>query len=154
MLPGGGDDPLAAVLDEVVQQEQRLVGPPPVCPVVLQHPLPEHTHGLWEGLVGEGERGHLLHLLARGTPGVVVSGVANLGLRLRVVHHDVGGLVHHLADLPHGDHGGGGGGEEGDKTKTRLWSLTTTEWLVKMERWSWTTLQLLHLAPPPLPCLH
>lgn len=107
VLPGGGDDPLAAVLDEVVQQEQRLVGPPPVCPVVLQHPLPEHTHGLWEGLVGEGERGHLLHLLARGTPGVVVSGVANLGLRLRVVHHDVGGLVHHLADLPHGDHGGG-----------------------------------------------
>ena len=28
----------------------------------------------------------------------------HLGLGLSVVHHDVGGLVHQLSHLPHGDH--------------------------------------------------
>ncbi len=104
VFSGRGDDPLAAILDEIVEQEKPLVSPPPVGSIVLQHSLPQHAHHLGKLLVGEGEGGQLLHLLSGGAPGVVVGGVAHLGLGLSVVHHDVGGLVHHLAHFPHGNH--------------------------------------------------
>ena len=63
---------------QIVQQQQRLVNPPPVRPLVMEHPLPQHPHHLWEGLVSEGAAGDLLHLLPRRTPGVIISGLANL----------------------------------------------------------------------------
>jgi len=47
MVPGRLDHTVRAVLDKVVQQQHRLVDPPPVLALlILEHPLPEHAHHL------------------------------------------------------------------------------------------------------------
>lgn len=99
-----GHHAFTAILEQVVQEQQGLVSASPVGVIIDQHALPQHAHGLGKLLVGEGESRHLLHLLTRGSPRVVIGGIAYLGLGIRVVHHQIGGLVHHLADLPHGNH--------------------------------------------------
>lgn len=67
----------------------HLISPPPVGPVVVQHPPPEHGHDLREVLVREGGQRQLLHLLAGGPPRLVGRGLAHLPFHFRVVHYNV-----------------------------------------------------------------
>lgn len=67
----------------------HLISASPVL-LALKHPFPQHTHNLWVVLVSEGELSQLLHQGPRSAPGVIVSGLADFGFHLTVVHDHIG----------------------------------------------------------------
>ena len=78
MFPSRGDDPLTAVLQQIVEEEKGLVDTAPVLLVVLQKSFPQHSNRLGKSLVGKSEGGNFLHLNPTRAPGVIICCFANL----------------------------------------------------------------------------
>ena len=118
--------PLAARLDDVVEQDERLVDVPPVLAVVVDA-LPHHLHDLAARDDVVGEVGDLRHQRARRAPRVVRRRLAHLHLRQREVVDDV---LQRASDR-HDDGGAsGGGGDGGVRRWCRSWSAggATSRW--------------------------
>ena len=89
----------AAGLDDVVQQDQRLVHVAPVLAVIVKA-FPDHLHDLGERDDVVGEICDLRHEGARGPPGVVRGGLPHPHLCIgEVQHHILEGSSHRHCDF-------------------------------------------------------
>lgn len=83
------DDSLRAILDQVLQQRQRLVDLPPFPCFFLKEPRPDRRHDLVELLEIVSTRGDFLHERRRRSPGIVVGRLSDLGFHLGNVQDHV-----------------------------------------------------------------
>lgn len=92
VLAAGLGDAIAAVAQEILEQNERFVHVAPVLPVIVES-LPYHIHDLNERDRVVRGFGDLEHLRRRGPPRIVRCGFSNFDFSWRIV-------LHHILDCP------------------------------------------------------